>query len=315
MDGEKERRRAEPSIRDGEIDGVDESGGQGATVDLERLFAELDGTTSTVATTATRTGPEQSVIAEQEEPPAQPAFDFGESEERPMVASALPGYFSTENSSNGGAPMSRNMLMAGGAVVALSLLLGAVGMFTAFSAANRIGALQQSVDALQGRIATLQVSGDPRVGQLQAEQAGIASRLDEMALRLENQASASPASEAATLEELRKRLEALEQGTGKVKRTATTATKPAAKPATKPTPASGDWTVILVSFATSAQAEAEKGRLQKLGIRAEVSKTVVEGKTRYRLRVPGYTSQEKAKAAIPTIESKSGIKGAWVAHR
>lgn len=209
--------------------------------------------------------------------------------------------------------MSRKVLMAGGAVVALSLLLGAVGLFTAFSAASRIDALQQSVDALTERIATLQVSGDPRVGQLQAEQAGIVSRLDEMATRLDGMANTPGTGEAATAAELRKRPEAQERNSTQApKSTATTAAK---KTAAKPAPASGDWTVILVSFATSAQAENEKSRLQKLGIRSEVSKTVVDGKSRYRLRVPGYTSQETAKAAIPAIERKSGIKGAWVAHR
>lgn len=215
--------------------------------------------------------------------------------------------------------MSRKVLMAGGALVALSLLLGLAGVFVAFSASNRIEALQQSVVALESRIATLQVSGDPRVGQLQAEQAGVVSRLDEMALKIDGMASAPDQGEVAVAE-LRKRLDALERKSAQPVKSTTSgaaakSTTVAKSATTKAAPASGDWTVILLSFPTLAQAESEKSRLQKLGIRTEVSRSLVDGKPWYRLRVPGYASQEAAKAAIPSLENKSGIKGVWVAHR
>ncbi len=320
MDGDNERPRAEPSIRDDDIEGLDAPKGQTAPVDLERLFAELDNTGMPAPVSdagADVTAPRDSARAASgivaEDFPAQPAFDFGEGDEPVISSSATARDSYSEPLSNGEEPMSRNLLMAGGALAALSLLLGAVGLFTAFNASSRIDELQQSVDALTQRIATLQVSGDPRVGQLQAEQAGITSRLDEMAMRLDGSAAEA---ETPALAELRKRLDALERKPSPqvVKNTTATGAAPK-KTAAKPAPAAGDWTVILVSFATAAQADSEKSRLQKLGIRSEVSKSVVDGKPRYRLRVPGYASQEKAKAAIPAIESKSGIKGAWVAQR
>ncbi|HEY0720123.1 MAG TPA: SPOR domain-containing protein [Gammaproteobacteria bacterium] len=305
-------------MRDDEMGGLDDSQGR-APVDLDRLFAELDTTgtfTPVAGSELEEVSPEGSgAVRAAPLHPAQPAFDFGESDGPRNLGGAGPEDFSTETRSDGEEAMSRKVLMAGGAVVALSLLLGAVGLFTAFSAASRIDALQQSVDALTERIATLQVSGDPRVGQLQAEQAGIVSRLDEMAARLDGMANNPATRETATTAELRKRQEGQERNSTQAPNSTATATAAAKKTAAKPAPASGDWTVILVSFATSAQAENEKSRLQKLGIHSEVSKTVVDGKSRFRLRVPGYTSQETAKAAIPAIERKSGIKGAWVAHR
>lgn len=291
MGGEHERQRKEPDV------------------DLEQLLDEIG---RNIAASPASPG-----IRHEAAPPVtsrQSALDFGGMDGADVDESGgQPPVFNDDNTI-GEERMSRNVLMAGGALVALSLLCGVLGLFVAFGASGRIGALEQSVDALQSKLATLQVSGDPRVGQLQAEQSGLTSRLDELAQQVEAAASASPAKgDDAQLAAVLKRLDALER---KVPQQAKSApATPAKSPSSKPAASNGDWAVILVSFSTSAQAEGERARLQKLGLRAELFKSAVDGKYWYRVRVPGYASQESAKAAIPALEAKSGITGAWVAHR
>ncbi len=338
MGGERDRQRSEPSISD---EGIDNIGNHesSAQVDLDQLLNEIDksraNASSEKTTAKTRTDwrdeAETSSItgdlSDDELPTMRPleqsALDFGEIEQsyEGQRNEPLPDF--TEDNMNGEKAMSRGVVMAGGALVALSLLFGVIGMFTAFSASGKITALQQSVDALQTKMATMQVSGDPRVGQLQAEQAGLTSRLDELSAKIDGLASASSKGSDAQVADLRKRLDALEHKPTQAAKTAAapaTAIHPTKTAAAKSTAAksaahnSGDWTVILVSFTSSAQADSERTRLQKLGIRAEVLKSQVDGKPWYRVRVPGYTTQEAAKAAIDGLERKSGINGAWIAH-
>lgn len=321
MGGENDRRHSEPSFSEEGIDSLQEAGPQ---VDLDELLNEID--KSMTASSSQSAKPHR--LQETDEatpssgddeppmtmPPEQPHLDFGETEQHYNGASlGRPSDFTNDNL-KGEEPMSRGVLMAAGALVALSLLCGVVGLFMAFSASGKIETLQQSVDALQARLATMQVSGDPRVGQLQAEQAGLTSRLDELAMKMETVAVTPAKGSDSQLAEVRKRLDALERKASQpVKSTATT---PAGTKKTSAKPAgTGDWAVVLVSFPTSAQAESERARLQKTGMSTEVHKSQVDGKTWFRVRVPGYASQDAAKSAIPALETKSGIDGAWVARR
>lgn len=294
MGGEQERQGRIPSF-------TGEGAGTDSQVDLEQLLNEID--QSMAVPPPSPELPQESEPAEGS--PLQSMLDFGGSEQTYGREGGEPPL--VDDKAVGVGSMSRGVLMAGGALMALSLLCGVVGLYVAFGAAGRIEALQQSVEALQTKLATLQVSGDPRVGQLQAEQTGLASRLDELTEKLE--AAAAPATGGeGQLAELRKRLDALERKASQPVSNSTKST--VAKPAAK-----GDWTVILVSFPSTTQAQGEQARLQKLGLHAEVFKSQVEGKTWYRVRVPGYLNQDAAKAAIPALEKKSGISGAWVAHR
>jgi cell division septation protein DedD len=325
MSGEHERPRNEPSFSEEGIDSLD-SDASVNQVDLDQLLNEIDQSMAGPSSSSTmhcgKGEDTASTFPPDDEPPLliqpkQSALDFGAVEQDHDGERFAPLPDHTDDNLMGEEPMSRGVVMAGGAVVALSLLCGVVGLFVAFSASGKIEALQQSVDALQTRLATMQVSGDPRVGQLQAEQAGLTSRIDELAMTVDGLASAPARGGDSQLSEVRKRLDALERKASQpAKSTAATTTKTSTtSAATKPAASSGDWTVILVSFPTSAQAESEKTRIQKLGLRADVLKSTVDGKAWFRVRVPGYASQEAAKAAIPALQAKSGISGAWVAHR
>lgn len=314
MAGEHERKRSEPSFSEPVIDRPD---GQepGAQLDLNQLLDEIGESMANAPPRHHngRVGETNTSSVGGAPPPKQSMLDFGGVEHSSERIAPLPGY--TDDNLSGDEPMSRGVMMAGGALIALSLLCGTVGLFVAFSASGKLEALQQSVDTLQTKLATMQVSGDPRVGQLQAEQAGLTSRIDELVMKVDALTIPPAKGSDTQLVELRKRLETLERKASQpVKNVAATA--PTTKSASnKPAASSGDWAVILVSFPTSAQAESERTRLQKLGLRAEVFKSAVDGKPWFRVRVPGYASQESAKTAIPALESKSGITGAWVAHR
>lgn len=323
MSGEHERQRNEPSFSEEGIDSLDRDPSVNQ-VDLDQLLNEIDQSMAGQSSSTTMhrdagAGTESSFRPDDDLPlliqPKQSALDFGTVEQDHDGKRPDPFPDHTDDNLRGEESMSRGVLMAGGAAVALSLLCGVVGLFVAFSASGKIEALQQSVDALQTKLATLQVSGDPRVGQLQAEQAGLTSRIDELAMTVDGLASAPARGGDSQLSEVRKRLDALERKAPQTAKAAATTATPAKAVATRPAASSGDWTVILVSFPTSAQADSEKTRIQKLGLRADVLKSTVDGKAWYRVRVPGYASQEAAKAAIPTLQAKSGVSGAWVAHR
>lgn len=322
MGGENDRSRCDPSFFEEGIDSLQEAGPQ---VDLDELLNEIDKSMAASSSQPTKQCRTQeadeapTLSAGDNElpmtmPPEQPHLDFGESEHHYDGASPGRQPDFTNDNLKGEEPMSRGVLMAAGALVALSLLCGVVGLFMAFSASGKIETLQQSLDALQTRLATMQVSGDPRVGQLQAEQAGLTSRVDELTMKMETVAVTPAKGSDSQLADVRKRLDALERkALQPVKSTATT---PAATKKTSAKPAgTGEWAVVLVSFPTSAQAESERARLQKTGMSTEVHKSQVDGKTWFRVRVPGYASQDAAKSAIPSLETKSGIDGAWVARR
>lgn len=328
MDGKNGRPQGEPSFSDTGMEDIGDAA-VSTPVDLDRLLEEIDRSVAGASSTHTGGASESWVHAltdvpdldeADDEPPSpeQSALDFGESERPYAEARRAPLTDTSTSKLNGEELMSRGVLMAGGALLALSLLSGVVGLFVAFTATGKIEALQQSVDSLQSKLATLQVSGDPRVGQLQAEQSGVTSRLDEVAVRLDGLGATLASASEAQLAELRKRLDALERKAAQGMKASTTKSATASPSKTsisKPAASGGDWSVILVSFPSSAQAESEKARLQKLGFRAEVIKSVIDSKSWYRVCVPGYGSHDSAKAAIPGIETKSGIKGAWVAQR
>lgn len=340
MEQENDPRRTEPSFGSDEAD-LGSATTADSSVNFDELFDEIDRSVASSFSAPPTAAEERWVdelaatpdidegeliptlppmpVAPPSTRPTQPVLDFGAVDElvspTPRRAEPTPTV-----ASSGEEPMSRGVLMAGGALAALGILLGAVGMVVAFGASSQIEALQQSVDTLQTKLATAQVSGDPRVGQLQAEQAGLTSRLDEMAAKVDALAAPPQTGTDSPLAALTQRLEALEHKAVAAKASEPVKVASATKPATvttaaKPAAVSGDWTVVLVSYGTPLQADKEQARLRKLGYQADAVKSLVDGKPWYRVRILGYKSHDAAAAAIPAIESKTGVSGAWVAHR
>ena len=78
-------------------------------------------------------------------------------------------------------------------------------------------------------------------------------------------------------------------------------------------PVSGrGWALNVASHADAASAEQQAARLRSAGYLVAVQPATVNGKSWYRVQVPGYESQQAAKAAAQELQAKLGLKGVWV---
>lgn len=79
-------------------------------------------------------------------------------------------------------------------------------------------------------------------------------------------------------------------------------------------PASGgrDWALNVASYADATAAERQAQQLRAAGYPVAVQPATVNGKSWYRVQVPGYGSQQAAKAAAQELQNKLGLKGVWV---
>lgn len=77
----------------------------------------------------------------------------------------------------------------------------------------------------------------------------------------------------------------------------------------------GPWVVNLTSLSHATAANNEVARLKGLGIRAEVIKIETQGKTWYRIRVPGFASAEKAERQRKILTGQLNIQDTWISKR
>ena len=75
---------------------------------------------------------------------------------------------------------------------------------------------------------------------------------------------------------------------------------------------SGGWSINLISLSSEKDARTEMARLRQMGIRVEMQEAQRDGRTWFRLQVPGFDSREGARAYIATIQQQTGINNAWV---
>jgi len=89
---------------------------------------------------------------------------------------------------------------------------------------------------------------------------------------------------------------------------------PTPPPATPPPGMGGgrDWALNVASYADAASAERQAAQLRGAGYPVSVQPATVNGRNWYRVQVPGYASQQAAKAAAQELQSKLGLKGVWV---
>lgn len=93
--------------------------------------------------------------------------------------------------------------------------------------------------------------------------------------------------------------------------------KPAAPPVAAgkpvvPAKAAQEWALNIASYADAASAEQQVQRLRDAGYPVVVQPATVNGKSWWRVQVPGYASQQDAKAAANEIQNKLGVRGIWV---
>jgi len=78
---------------------------------------------------------------------------------------------------------------------------------------------------------------------------------------------------------------------------------------------SGGWVVNITSVSDQESAFQEVQRLRSMGINAESARAVSNGRTWYRIRIPGFASHDDAARARPGLEARLGIRDTWVGRR
>jgi cell division protein FtsN len=74
---------------------------------------------------------------------------------------------------------------------------------------------------------------------------------------------------------------------------------------------SGSWAVAIDSFADESVAEQRSAQIARMGLPAEVRWYTTKDQVRYRVVVPGYSTQEAANAAAAELRRRKA-GGAWV---
>ena len=80
-------------------------------------------------------------------------------------------------------------------------------------------------------------------------------------------------------------------------------------------PADGDWVVNVASSSKQDAIKALQDRLQQQEIHTELQHTKVQGKSRYRLRVTGFTTGAEARQYAARLAEQADLQGAWVSKR
>ncbi|MBU2570126.1 MAG: SPOR domain-containing protein [Gammaproteobacteria bacterium] len=73
-----------------------------------------------------------------------------------------------------------------------------------------------------------------------------------------------------------------------------------------------DYSINIGAFQKAATAEKKAGRLRKEGITVDINEVVVDGKTWYRLTIPGFSSMQEAQRFSETLKKQFGIKSVWI---
>lgn len=240
----------------------------------------------------------------QDDGPAFAATARNPAGEATPASSAAP---SSMNKANSGMGMGRLVAL----VLVLSMLGGGLG---ALGVPMLLGALQAPQESVS--MGGVEGSDSLAVERLRRDILSLASRVNELAVIIEGPISHLRQSNEEALADIQQRLERLEA------RPVASAARPAAsapvsqasKPITTTASQAGAWSINLISLSNEKDARSEMERLRKQGVRVEMREAEHQGRTWYRLQVPGFESREGAKAYITTIEQQTGIANAWVSR-
>lgn len=238
--------------------------------------------------------------------------------------------------------LSPNRLFLGLLLVIIAVLGGAWKYFSASSDAVPDGFLPpgESVqvpagDARQLAFKAAGQVGDAQLREIRQQQSKIDARLDrlesDLAVLIEDSARQRLANETVLVEirNQQEREQALVAGrfAALEQQIATRPVAEAAPQALADSPAissvksgpsagsEGGWVVNLASFSGEAQAEGLLKTLQQAGIPAELQTTMLNGDTRHRLRVTGFSTREEAKRYAGELDKGLDLRGPWVSPR
>lgn len=238
---------------------------------------------------------------------AGPAFAATAGSPADTTTHASPVASSPVAKANSGMGLGRLVVL----VLVLSVLGGGLG---ALGMPMLLGGLQAPPEsAPQGGMAG---SDSLVVERLRRDILSLASRVNELAVIIEGPISHLRQSNEEALADIQQRLERLEaRPVVSAARPASTAPVSQASKATTATASQGGaWSINLISLSNEKDARSEMERLRKQGVRVEMRAAEHQGRTWYRLQVPGFESREGAKAYITTIEQQTGIANAWVSR-
>ncbi len=196
--------------------------------------------------------------------------------------------------------------------VALSLSVGA--LWYTMSVVERLGTVERQLSQL-----SLTVTAAPsREGgeSLRNQLRDLGARVNNLAVIIEGPLSHLRQSNEESLGALTQRLVQLEQKVAARAEASLTVADPMSQNSETPSPttmAATGWVINLLSLSSEKDAREQLLRLLKAGVRAQMQQAEHDGKRWYRLRVPGFSSYEGAKAYIETVEKQAGVKNAWVA--
>jgi len=198
-------------------------------------------------------------------------------------------------------------------LVLLIVSFSVVALWFGLNTAGRLARVEQGLAQLSQRAGAEQalVSDDDL---LQAQMRDLAARVNDLAVIIEGPFSHLRQSNEESLLSLTQRLERLEREA--VARSGAALPAPATQGGvTVPsaTTAEGGWVINLISLSSEKDAREQMLRLRKAGVRVEMQHAQHDGKSWYRLRVPGFTNYEGARAYIETVEKQAGVENAWVA--
>ncbi|MFO7593234.1 MAG: SPOR domain-containing protein [Pseudomonadota bacterium] len=217
---------------------------------------------------------------------------------------------------NGAAQSARGGIMSKAPLLALAvaLLLSVGALWQAIDAAGRLAVAEQELSQLRQRVA---VSPSPAGDEsLRAQVHELGARVSDLAVIIEGPLSHLRQSNETSLEALTQRLVALEQKVATRSETASSATAAASQGEVSLAAASssaGGWVINLISLSSEKDAQEQMLRLRQAGVRVEMQQAEHNGKSWYRLRVPGFSNYEGARAYIETVEKQTGVQNAWVA--
>ena len=80
-------------------------------------------------------------------------------------------------------------------------------------------------------------------------------------------------------------------------------------------PSKGGWVVNVASAEHLEAVEKLMNKLDKLGMQAEIQEVVIGGKTRYRLRIPGFSTSAEAREYAHALDGEFGLKDPWISSR
>jgi len=80
-------------------------------------------------------------------------------------------------------------------------------------------------------------------------------------------------------------------------------------------PSRGGWVVNVASSEHLEPVEKLMKKLGKLGMQAEIQEVAIGGKTRYRLRIPGFATSAEARNYAHALDGEFGLKDPWISSR